>query len=309
MTRLEITARSRTALGADAIAVMAAALRCTPQRFKSPSTVVVAIVELIEAAFAAGISRDELPPRWHGLPSRKRRDLRSRFASLFAPRRPVRAMRSAIGLTGDVINLRMKASPETRQGAEFLAIAELLEVIRTAAGVDAWPARWRERADAHDGRAWQARAVALLGPAAASRLATAVNMSPDYLCRAFRGERDSNGRLMRPSGALRAVIELLETLDRESVSRDRWPDRWRGAKRSLSTAASLGKTDASAAAVLVNENHAGRFERGADCGDGVVGNRSPLSLQVANGGETDASGGGECGLREADEAAAGAALC
>jgi hypothetical protein len=296
MTKLEIIARSRTALGSEAVAIMAAALRCTPQRFKYPSLTVIAILELIEAALAAGISRDELPPRWHGRVSRKRRDLRSRFASLFAPRLPVRAIRTAIGLTGDVINRRMKASPETRQGAEFLAIAELLEVICAAAGVDAWPTRWRERADAHDGRAWQARAVALLGPAAASRLAYAVNMSPDYICRAFRGERDSNGRLMRPSGALRAVIELLETLDREGVSRDRWPDRWRWRRSSLAAAA-LGETDTGAAAVLIDDDNAGGFERGANCGERVDGDRAPLCFEVANGGEPDASGGGEFCLR------------
>lgn len=231
MTREEVAERSRAALGADGVAVMAAALRCTSARFKSPAPVVVAVIELIDAALAAGIAREQLPPRWHGLPSRKRCDLRARFESLFAPRRPVRVLRSALGLTPDVINRRLVAHAETRQAAEFLAIVELLEAIRAAGGVDAWPARWRETEYPHDGRAWQARAVGVLGTAAGSRLAEAVDLTPDYIGRAFRGETDSHGRRARPSGALCAVIELLETLEAECIPRDRWPDRWQRPKR------------------------------------------------------------------------------
>ena len=186
MTREEVAERSRAALGADGVAVMAAALRCTSARFKSPAPVVVAVIELIDAALAAGIAREQLPPRWHGLPSRKRCDLRARFESLFAPRRPVRVLRSALGLTPDVINRRLVAHAETRQAAEFLAIVELLE---------------------------------------------AIHLTPDYIGRAFRGETDSHGRRARPSGALCAVIELLETLEAECIPRDRWPDRWQRPKR------------------------------------------------------------------------------
>jgi hypothetical protein len=231
MTRDEFTERSRAVLGAGVVEVMAAALRCSAARFKAPAPVVVAILELIEAAVAAGISRKDLPARWRGEGAAGGGDLRSRFTGLFAPRPVVRVLRDAIELTPDVLNRRLKASPETRQASELAAIAELLEAIRAASGVDAWPARWRERAEPHDGRAWQARAVAVLGPAAAARLAEVVDLTPDYIGRAFRGESDSHGRQMRPSGSLCAVIELLETLEREGVPRERWPERWQRPER------------------------------------------------------------------------------
>lgn len=221
---MTVADRSRRLLGPDANRLLATALNCSQARFKSPSVTVVVIVELLEAAQAAGIAHEHLPARWRGETVEAVENLRARFAALFSPRPVVRTLRDAIGLTDDVLNRRLKASPETRQAAEFLAVAELLEIIAAAGGV--WPARWRERSDPHDGLAWKTRAMALLGPAAASRLGQAVDLTADYIGRAFRGERDSRGRRAHLSGSLCAVIELLETLEREGIPRECWPARW-----------------------------------------------------------------------------------
>jgi hypothetical protein len=290
-----VIAGAEAVLGPDALDILADALKCSRARFNSPSPRAVAVVELLAAAAALGLSAEDLPARWRGgrVPIA---DLRRSFVKLFAPRSPVPVLRRALGLSAKAVNARLKASSSSRQFAEFAALAELLRVVKSKAGVEAWPLRWKPPVHPDNARDLQARVVDVLGEYGTAHLAAAAGYTREYLSSVWRGDPSRRGNPVRPSESLTAIVELLEILDREGVSRDRWPDRWRGRRSSLAAAA-LGETDTGAAAVFIDDDNAGGFERGADCGERVNGDRAPLCFEVADSGEPDASGGGEFCLR------------
>jgi len=224
-----VIAAAETVLGPDALDNLADALKCSRERFKSPSPRVIAVIELLTATAVLGLTAQDLPPRWTGGRVRTG-ELRQQFVKIFAPRQPVQVLKSAIGLSADVINERFRADRDSRQFAELCAIAELLRIVKARGGVGAWPARWQPAVHPDNARDLQARLLAVLGPHGSSHMADAAGYSRDYLQQIWRGDASRRGHPVRPSVSLVAMIELIETLEREGVPCERWPERWQRPK-------------------------------------------------------------------------------
>lgn len=228
----EIEERVRLLLGPDGVARMAVALRCHSSRIRSGTAgVVIAVLELIEAARLGGIAEYELPARWRGeLPTDDPSKLRERLDTVLGTPHLLPILSIALALSRDAaryrlrgLNVNGKAMP--RGIAELAACLELLELLKSRSSP--FPARWHPpRPAIHDGREVQARIKAILGPEGSAVFAHATGLTREYLSRVWAGERDSKGWRMHPSEEMRAIVELLEVIEREAIPRERWPQRW-----------------------------------------------------------------------------------
>lgn len=234
-------ARACFVLGDDWRDRFAQALQCSPARFNSPpQPLVEAVLELLEVALNDRICADpDLPPRWHtSTVESEQDDLRVRFTKLLGGDRITTSVAAAAGLSVDTVRFAWSRR-SSRCASDLLAAVELLELLQARGATrDVWPSRWRSeitsRLSAKDspmlvsGNEVECRFREIFDASYTNaRLGCAIDLSPEYLGRVWRGERDSQGRPARVQGYLVAVLELLETLKTESVPIERWPERWR----------------------------------------------------------------------------------
>lgn len=236
--------RARSLLGDQWRSRLAIALLCTPQRFSNrPQPIVVAVLELLEFTLTSGVAESDLPLRWIGRPPPDDGNLRMRFAHVLGKERLTKTVCTVLGVGKETVRLAWSNRRRTpRCSIELTAIVELLEGL-IGRGLDRqlWPARWQPippvkhskptrpagRPLDVPGREIQARFAAALGSEHLNvRLASALGVSPEFLARIWREERDTRGFPARAQPYLVAAIELLETLVTEDVPIDRWPTRW-----------------------------------------------------------------------------------
>lgn len=234
--RSDVRQRLEGVLGPGAVRTAAAALSCTSGRFAyaKPQGVVIAIVEALEALQAAGAA---LPARWcDGAAAPPCVPLREAWAAMIGPRHLTARLASAVDRTPDAVQAAFRA-PESRGAIDLAALAEILTMLREHGA--ALPKRWqqlppgvttrprmpRERVE---GAALRERLGQVLpSPSPARRLASALGTHGDAISRYMTGAPDSHGRAARVPHAIAAIVELLETLQREGVPVERWPERWR----------------------------------------------------------------------------------
>lgn len=301
-------ARFEALLGRRGVAIAAAALKSTRPRFVwPPSDPLAAVLELLEiVAHSHGLAG--LPARWRGdVPELSGAQVKARFAVLFGTPRPAAIIGRVIGKNPEPVSRALRDRLEPRAVAELAAIVEMLEVISASEdGRSAWPEKWRIALPRDDAAELRAQVTRLLGYDGASRLALGLDMSPGYVTRLLRGERDKQGAPLRIPDTVRAAVELLETLEREKIPRSRWPARWRF--RRVLTARSLGKPHAGPAPVLVDEDDAGAVEGRVNGRDDLARDGAPRGLEIPNAREPEPGAPGELGLCHAEEGTRGAGL-
>jgi hypothetical protein len=194
---------------------------------------VLALVEGLEALQAVGLPR---PARWcDGAAAPPFGPVRKAWAALLGPHHLTARLALAVGRSPQSIQAAFRA-PTSRAAVDLAALAEILATLRVH-GV-ALPQRWagipervtirpRTPRERLGGPALRDRLAEVLpGQSPARRLASALGRHCDAIGRYFTGQRDSHGRAACVPHSIAAIVELLETLQREGVPVEHWPARW-----------------------------------------------------------------------------------